>query len=106
MDRDIDIVITDTSVESYPMLELLGVSIDDQMNFKKHVGEVTKKASKQVGVLLRLPNIIPQSAKLQIYKNRYITTINILSYCRAFLCSIRCTQTGACTGKGTSCCLL
>ena len=78
MDRDIDIVITDTSVESYPMLELLGVSIDDQMNFKKHVGEVTKKASKQVGVLLRLPNIIPQSAKLQIYKTAILP---LLTYC-------------------------
>ena len=48
MDRDIDIVITDTSVEDYPILELLGVSIDGQINFKEHVGDVTKKASKQV----------------------------------------------------------
>ncbi|PFX15853.1 hypothetical protein AWC38_SpisGene19906 [Stylophora pistillata] len=68
MDRDINIVITDTSVESYPILELLGVSIDGQMKFKEHIGEVTKKASKQVGVLLPVRNIIPQSAKLKSFK--------------------------------------
>lgn len=32
-DRDIDIVFMDTSVESYLILELLGVSIGGQMNF-------------------------------------------------------------------------
>ena len=48
------------------------------MNFKKHLGEVTKKASKQVGVLLRLRNIIPQSAKLQIYKTAILP---LLTYC-------------------------
>ena len=77
-DRHIDIVITDTSVENYPILELLGVSIDGQMNFKEQIGEVTKKASKQVGVLLRLRNIIPQSAKLKIYKT---ATLPLLTYC-------------------------
>lgn len=77
-DRDIDIVITNTSVENYPILELLGVSIYGQMKFKDHVGEVTKKASKQVGVLLRLRTIIPQSAKLKIYKT---TILTLLTYC-------------------------
>ena len=65
-------------MENYPILELLGVSIDGQMNFKDHVGEVTKKASKQVGVLLRLRNIIPQSAKLKIYKTAILP---LLTYC-------------------------
>lgn len=74
---DIDIVITDTSVESYQISELLGVSIDGQMNFKEHVGEVTKKASKQV-VLPRLRNIIPHSAKLKIYKTAILP---LLTYC-------------------------
>ena len=65
-------------MESYPILKLLGVSIDGQMNFKEHIGEVTRKASKQVGVLLRLRNIIPQSAKLKIYKTAILP---LLTYC-------------------------
>ena len=48
------------------------------MNFKEHIDEVTKKASKQVGVLLRLRNIIPQSAKLKIYKTAILP---LLTYC-------------------------
>ena len=78
MDSDIDIVITDTSVESYPITELLGVSTDGHMKFKEHIGEVTKKASKQVGVLLSLRNVIPQSAKLKIYKTAILP---LLTYC-------------------------
>ena len=65
-------------LESNPILELLGVSIDGQINFKEHVGDITKKASKQVGVVLRLRNIIPQSAKLKIYKT---AKLPLLTYC-------------------------
>ena len=48
------------------------------MNFKEHVGEVMKKASKQVGVLLRLHNSIPQSTELKIYKTAILP---LLIYC-------------------------
>ena len=44
-------------------LKLLGVHIDDQLTFSKHIGEVCKKASGQVGVLM------PMSAKLQLCKS-------------------------------------
>ena len=84
--RDIDIVITDTLVESYSVLKLLGVSIDDQVNFKNHISEVTKRASKQVGVLVRLRNMIPRIAKLQICN---ITIADLLPFGLAFLFLIR-----------------
>ena len=48
------------------------------MNFKEHVGEVMKKAPKQVGVLLHLRDIIPQSAKLKIYETAILP---LLTFC-------------------------
>ena len=75
---EINVVIMGTEVTNYPELKLLGVSIESQMNFKGHVSDVCKRASKQLGVLLRLRNMIPMHAKLQIYKSAILP---LLTYC-------------------------
>ena len=49
-------------------LSLLGVSIDCYLNFSNHINSITKKASQRIGVLIRLKNLIPTAAKLQLYK--------------------------------------
>ena len=38
------------------------------LNFKYHINNVSKKASQRIGVLMRLKNLIPTEAKLQLYK--------------------------------------
>ena len=38
------------------------------MNFNDHISTVCKKASQRVGVIMRLRNLIPTAAKLQLYK--------------------------------------
>ena len=99
--REINVVIMGTEVTNYPELKLLGVSIDSQMNFKGHVSDVCKRASKQVKVLLRLRNMIPMHAKLQIYKSAILP---LLMYCHMvwhFCCSSD-KKIRACTGKGPS----
>ena len=49
-DKPINIRIEDVEIaEQSETLKLLGVHIDDRLNFSKHVGEVCKKASGQVG---------------------------------------------------------
>jgi len=76
-----------TEVTNYPKLKLLGVSIDNEMNFKGHVSDFCKRASKQIGVLLCLRNMIPMHAKLQIYKSAILP---LLTYCHVvwhFCCS-------------------
>ena len=59
-----DQIITNTS-----QIKLLGVEIDDKLNFNSHISNVCIKASQKVGVLLRLRNLIPCKAKLIIYKS-------------------------------------
>ena len=89
----------DTEVTNYLELKLLGLAIDNQMNFKRHVSKVCKRASKQVGVLLRLRNMIPMHAELQIYKSARPTIAYVLSRGLAFLLLIRHKKIRACTGK-------
>ena len=42
------------------------------------ISDICKKASKRVGVLVRLRNMIPREAKLQLYKSAILPN---LTYC-------------------------
>ena len=57
-----------SEIESTEKLNLLGVTIDSKLNFEHHISNVCKKASQRIGVLMRLKNLIPTEAKLQLYK--------------------------------------
>ena len=51
--------------------------------------DICKNASKKVGALVRLKNMIPREAKLQLYKLALnFTKLNILSHSVAFLQSV------------------
>ena len=45
---------------------MLGVAIDDELNFTKHI---CSKDARQVGVLMRFRNLTPTSATLRIYES-------------------------------------
>ncbi|CAB3983664.1 Hypothetical predicted protein [Paramuricea clavata] len=59
-------------------IRLLGVDIDESINFTYHISELCKKTSRKVGVLMRLRNLIPGSAILTIYKS---SILPYLTYC-------------------------
>ena len=66
------------SIESSGSLKLLGVTIDDQLNFNIHINEICKRASQRVGVMMRLKKLIPTNAKLTLYKSAILP---YLTYC-------------------------
>ena len=45
-------------------LELLGVVIDDSLNFSKHIGKITDKVENRLDVLGRLKNTLSTSSKM------------------------------------------
>ena len=57
-----------SDIESSDSLKLLGTTIDSKMNFNDHISTVCKKASQRVGVIMKLRNLTPTAAKLQLYK--------------------------------------
>ena len=85
--KELNIVMMNSTIERHPEIKLLGMTIDDKLNFMSHVSNVCKKASRQVGVISRLRNMIPTKAKLQIYKSAILPH---LTYCQTvwhFCCS-------------------
>jgi len=54
-------------IDSHSEMKLVGVTFDEYLNFSRHIGEVCKIASKKVGVLMRLRNMLTTSAKLKIF---------------------------------------
>ena len=55
-------------VKSLGKLAILGVTIDEKLTVSEHMKGISRRASPKVGVLLRLYNLMPCSAKLQLYK--------------------------------------
>ena len=75
---DIPLHFQGNTIESSGSLKLLGVTIDDQLNFNIHINEICKRASQRVGVMMRLKKLIPTNAKLTLYKSAILP---YLTYC-------------------------
>ena len=67
-----DQIITNTS-----QIRLVGVEIDDKLNFTSYISNICIKASQKVGVLMRLRNLIPCKAKLMIYKSSILPHLTL-----------------------------
>ena len=59
-------------------LELQGVTIDCGLNVNLHIRNVYKKASQRIGVIMRLGNLLPNEAKLHLFKAAILPH---LTYC-------------------------
>ena len=59
----IDINITNKTIKSEKYVKLLGISIDNKLNFNLQITELCKKASAQLNALYRLKNILPLKVK-------------------------------------------
>ena len=66
-------IITNTS-----QIKLLGIEMDEKLNFTSHISNICLKATQKVGALLRLRNLIPRKAKLIMYKPSILPH---LTYC-------------------------
>ena len=72
------ISINNHNIKNEDTLKLLGVTLDSKLNFSEHIRSICIKASQRVGVLMRLRNMIPTNAKLQLYKS---SILPYLTYC-------------------------
>ena len=83
----INVKIDEQIIKSSTDLKLLGVTLDDDLSFSSHMSDICKKASKKAGVLVRLRNIIPMEAKLQLYKSAILPNLTyrhlVWHFCKA-----------------------
>ena len=50
------------------LIDLLGVTIDKDLSFNRHISQICEKVNKQLGVLKRFKNIITSNFMLRLYK--------------------------------------
>lgn len=64
--------------------KFLGVHVDEYLNFKCHIDDLTKKLSKYAGLFFKLRNFLPFSALLTLYKSLFEPHIN---FCNIIWCN-------------------
>ena len=74
----VDIQISDIKVTSESRVKLLGIHIDNRLNFDYHVSQLCKKASKKLHALARIFKY-EETSKRRVFANSFITPQ--FSYC-------------------------
>ena len=65
----IDYAINDNIIKSEKCVKLLGINIDDKLNFDNHVSQISKKAGRQINALLRICKKLDYTSRLRIYES-------------------------------------
>ena len=85
--NNINVDINGVNIEQLKSIKLFGVFLDSELSFSEHISSVCRKASQQIGVLRRLRKIVPNHAKLQLYKAVILPRLTYCStiwhFCRA-----------------------
>ena len=76
--EEIDISIDDKTIKRVDHAESLGLTIDAQLSWSKHVDEICKKASSAIGALKRVRPFIPTDVAVQIYNALLLYTHSVI----------------------------
>jgi hypothetical protein len=60
-------------------VKLLGVTIDYELNFDKHISEICKKSDRQLNVLKRIGRYLNKLDRLTIYYSFFLNFFHFLS---------------------------
>ena len=66
-ERKVDLDICGEKVEQTETIKILGVNLDDNLNFRDHIRRVCEKVGGMGGIVRRLKNLIPVNAKVLLY---------------------------------------
>ena len=83
--QEVQIVIDNEEIECTSSLNLLGVLIDNKLNFSEHIQQVCQKANCKTGVLSRMKNLVPERTKLHLFKAVILPKLNYCSLVWLFL---------------------
>ena len=68
--------INDKKIVSSSSVKILGVTIDDKLNFNEHITYICKKAGRQLNVLRRLSYMLVEETRMTIYKSFILSNFN------------------------------
>ena len=85
--KNMTISMANKNVTRNSEMKLLGLTIDENLDFRIHIAEVCKKVARKVGVLMRLRNMLPIRCKMTIYKTVILPQLTychtVWNFCRA-----------------------
>ena len=73
------IQVVDKDLEQENCIKLLGVFIDNKLNFHKHIANLCCKISRQISVFNRFKRMIPYNAKIKSYNSFILWLLNCCS---------------------------
>ena len=66
---DHHVILGGDRIEFVDHAKFLGVLLDDKLNFKLHVGQVVGKIAKHAGILYKIRNRLPRTARIRYYNS-------------------------------------
>ena len=72
------IPVDNTMISSTGGMKVLGIMIDDKLNFTEHISDVCIKTDRQLNVLRRLKRVLDYKSRMTIYKSFVTSNFN---YC-------------------------
>ena len=75
---NIPLTINNQTIKSVPSVELLGIHLDDKLNFNLHISNICRSAANQLNALIQLKSYLSFNAK-RVLINSYI--ISNFNYC-------------------------
>ena len=75
---EVKLKVDNEEIEQITSFKLLGVYIDNRLTFSEHIKSICIKSSQKIGVIMRLKNLIPEKAKLHLFKTAILPH---LTYC-------------------------
>ena len=62
-------IVDDEEIESINSLKLLGVVLDNKLNFSEHVKLMCSKPNSKIGVLTKMRKLVPEKTKQRLFKS-------------------------------------
>ena len=73
-----NVVIDNKQIKTVPSVELLGIQLDDQLNFIPHISNICKSAANQLNALIRLQKFLSFKEKKILINSYFMANFN---YC-------------------------
>ncbi len=74
--QELEIKIDDILIEKVSEFNFLGVTINENLNWKCHIDKISNKISRNIGILNKLKHFLPMQTKMLLYNSLILSQIN------------------------------
>jgi len=74
--RQLQLIMNDTEINKVSEFDFLGLTLNENLNWKNHINKISNKISRTTGILNRLKFSLPLQAKLVIYSSLIQSYLN------------------------------